>query len=224
MARFPSRFGFNENQAKNLFTLMMCYRGIPFIYFGDEIGMKNYVCTSIEDARDIQGVIAYRKALEAGESEEEAVKKLDAASRDHSRNTMYWDNSAYGGFSDVMPWIAYQQQTGKSAMQQVEKKDSLFSYVSGLNRKRSEEEALIAGDCTVTSPRKGVILCKRIRGNKHIWTVVNFSDQAFELELEEGTEKFEVFIETNENAAYKEENKLVVKAQNSVMWRCVCKC
>jgi len=52
--------------------------------------MKNFECRSIEDARDIQGVIAYRQALEAGAAEAEAVQRLNEASRDHSRNTMYW--------------------------------------------------------------------------------------------------------------------------------------
>lgn len=220
MARFPSRFGFNENQAKNLFTLMMCYRGIPFIFEGDEIGMKNFECTCIEDARDIQGIIAYRKAIEAGDSVEEAVKKLDAASRDHSRNTMYWDNSEYGGFSDTAPWIPYQKQPGRSAVEQAEEEDSLFSYVSALNKKRSETEELIGGACTVDSPKDGVIVCKRTCRDSAIWAVINFSNEDFELKTEDEEDKFVLFIETNSKVSGKEQGKLLIKGQNSAMWRC----
>lgn len=219
MARFPSRFQFNENQTKNLFTLMMCYRGIPFIYFGDEIGMKNYRCQSIEDARDIQGVIAYRQALEAGAEEAEAVKRLDGASRDHSRNTMYWDDSAYGGFSDVRPWINYQQQSGKSAKNQMEDEKSLFSYVSKLNENRSQIEELMSGNCIVDSPKEGIIICKRKTQSTQICVMINFSEENYELELEEEIETVQILMETNENAAYQEQGKLIIKAENSVMWR-----
>lgn len=220
MARFPSRFEFHENQVKNLFTLMMSYRAIPFIYFGDEIGMKDYQCKSIADARDIQGVIAYRQALEAGADETEALQRLDGASRDHSRNTMYWDDSAYGGFSDVLPWINYQQQTGKSAAAQIEDDTSLFTYVSRLTKYRSEAEELISGSCTIDAPKEGVIICKRKTQTSQIWSIINFSHEDYQLEPEEDTENFDLLIETNEHAACKEHGKLGIKAENSAMWRC----
>lgn len=221
MARFPSRFRFNENQTKNLFTLMMCYRGIPFIYFGDEIGMKNFECRSIEDARDIQGVIAYRQALEAGAAEAEAVQRLNEASRDHSRNTMYWEDSVYGGFSDVLPWIHYQQQPGKSAAEQMQDEKSLFSYVSRLNENRAQIEALMSGSCTVEAPEEGVIICTRKKENSQICAIINFSGKDYELEPEEDIGNYQILIETNEAAAYKKPGKLVIKAENSVMWRCM---
>lgn len=221
MARFPSRFGFNENQAKNLFTLMMCYRGIPFIYFGDEIGMKNYRCESIEDARDVQGVIAYRQAIETGAGEEEAMQKLREASRDYSRNTMYWDNSSYGGFSNTKPWINYQQQSGESAEEQRKDEKSLFSYVAKLNKNRAELEELINGSCRVESPKEGVIICKRKTENAQIWAVINFSQEDYALEMKKDENKFQIIIETNENVSYNKHEKVMIKAENSIMWRCV---
>lgn len=187
MARFPSRFGFDETQAKGLFTLMFIYRAIPFLYFGDEIGMQDFVCSGIEDARDVQGIIAYRKALEEGKTEEEAVRILNQATRDHSRNTMYWDDTEYGGFSDREPWIGWQKQPGSSVQAQLEKKDSLLSYVAELIRLRTASETLAYGECSVMSPREGVICCERT-GTGERWTaVINFSEEEFAFPVDSST-------------------------------------
>ena len=75
--------------------------------------MCNYECRSISDARDIQGILAYRQAKDEGKTEEEALRILNEKSRDHGRNTMYWDDSANGGFSSAAPWIPCQKQPGE---------------------------------------------------------------------------------------------------------------
>ena len=220
MARFPSRFQFNTDQAKNLFTLMMSFRGIPFIYFGDEIGMENYTCYTRDDARDIQGVIAYEQAKAAGKSEEEAIRILNEQSRDHSRNTMYWDDSAYGGFSQTAPWINYQEQSGQSAAEQMEDPESLYSYVSELARIRTGETVLAEGSCDVDSPQDGVIVLKRTYGGTQIWTVVNFSGKTYEMQKEGcWRDASGIMIMSRQDAVQEEENKLLIHGESSVMWR-----
>lgn len=230
MARFPSRFHFDSEQAKNLFTLMMTFRGIPFIYFGDEIGMQNYQCHTIEDARDIQGVIAYDQAKAAGKSEEEAIRILNEQSRDHSRNTMYWNDSAYGGFSDHAPWINYQKQSGKSAEQQMEDKDSLFSYVSELVHIRTEEEILANGSCKVEAPCAGVIILTRAYDGKKIRAVINFSENEYEdrkdaVQHEAGKDgkgmslKEKLLILSRPDAFSETEGTRIISARSSAVWR-----
>lgn len=219
MRRFPSRFCFNDNQVKNLFALMMSYRAIPFIYFGDEIAMKNYECYQITDARDVQGIIAYDQAKAAGKSEEECIRILNGESRDHGRNTMYWDDSPYGGFSETAPWINYQQQPGKSVREQMEEKTSVFSCASRLNHYRTELETLVKGDCIVDSPGNGVIIICRRTCTEEIWSVINFSEKDFGLKTDgSGRDHIRILIETNDGAAVLEDDRLVVKAENSVIW------
>lgn len=218
LQRFPSRFRFNDNQVKNLFTLMMSYRAIPFIYFGDEIGMKNYECYQVEDARDIQGIIAYNQAKASEKNEEECIEILNENSRDHSRNTMYWNDFLYGGFSEVEPWINYQKQPGQSVQVQMETKSSIFSYVSQLNHYRAEKSLLVDGDCIIESPKSGVIICRRVNKEEEIKAVINFSGKEFEMRIDDfKNRKIEAVIETNSGAALIEGNRLVVKAENSVM-------
>lgn len=218
LQRFPSRFCFNDNQVKNLFTLMMSYRAIPFIYFGDEIGMKNYECYQIEDARDIQGIIAYNQVKASEKSEEECIRILNEKSRDHSRNTMYWNDCPYGGFSEVDSWINYQNQPGQSVQVQMETESSIFSYVSKLNHYRTEKSLLIDGDCIIESPKSGVIICRRLNNEEEIRAVINFLGEDFEMQIDNlRSRKIEIFIETNTGAALIEGNRLLVKAENGVM-------
>lgn len=213
MPRFPSRFGFDKRQAKTLFTLMMTYRAIPFIYFGDEIGMENYRCESRADARDIQGVLAYESALADGKSKTEAMADLVKATRDYSRNTMYWDDTAYGGFSDAAPWINYQKQSIESAGQQTEDEKSLFSYVAKLTALRGNRKTLMFGSCTVESPKDGVIICKRAYDGEKIISVMNFSDDNFEMQLEAA----EMLTVSEEGGANILDGWLCVRAHDSVV-------
>lgn len=214
MPRFPSRFHFDGQQAKTLFTLMMTYRAIPFIYFGDEIGMENYECESIDDARDVQGVLAYRKALSEGKDEAKALRLLNEASRDHSRNTMFWDNVPYGGFSSVKPWIGYQKQPGLSAEEQMNDETSLFNYVAALAHLRSTSDILCFGDCVVTSPANGVICCRRRLHGETILSVMNFSDSPYEENIEKGARL--VLMSEKDGAGITGE-KLYVKAHDSAV-------
>lgn len=215
MPRFPSRFGFDGRRAKTLFTLMMTYRAIPFIYFGDELGMGNYVCTSREEARDIQGVLAYEQALSDGKSEKEALECLQKASRDYSRNTMYWDDSAYGGFSDVCPWIDFQPQACESAHRQQNDENSLFHYVSKLTSLRSQRMALMYGDCKISSPQPGVIICERMYENENLVAVMNFSEADYFSEI---GENITVLLASFPEQTICFNGRLTVRAHDSVVF------
>lgn len=80
-------------------------RGIPFIYQGQEIGMKNCWMDSIEDYDDISTKDQYNLALKAGLTPERALEVCYANSRDNARTPMQWDNSENAGFTTGMPWL-----------------------------------------------------------------------------------------------------------------------
>lgn len=216
MPRFIDRFHFSENQAKVLFTLQMCCRGIPFLYNGDEIGMRNYVCRSINDARDIQGIIAYHKAVSEGKSEEEAVNILNRASRDHSRNTMYWEDTVFGGFSDTKPWIEYRPQPGASAFDQARDDSSLLCCVSKLIGLRSRMEALAYGECRIISDQPDVLICEREWKGTRLTAVMNFSENEIDAAIE-GAKAADLLFETAEGCTAIMEKSLHLNAESAVI-------
>ena len=63
----------NPKRAEALAALILTAKGIPFIYYGEEIGMKNITAESIHEMKDVQGRTHYHMALANGKSEKEAL-------------------------------------------------------------------------------------------------------------------------------------------------------
>lgn len=182
MSRFPSRFNLNDNEIKLIATLMLTFRGIPFIYFGDEIGMRDIVYKNVDMAKDIQGIIAYNKCINEGKSEIEALEKLNKSGRDKSRNVMQWNNECYGGFSQTKPWIATNKEYKNCNVEyQKIENNSIFNYYKNLIELRKENNALCIGECTEINIKDNIIWYIRQYGNNKIVVVLNFSDKSVNL-------------------------------------------
>lgn len=81
--RVATRVG--EKRARLLAMLLFTLRGMPFVYYGEELGMEN-VDVPVNKQKDLVG------------------NRL-AANRDGERTPMQWDGSVYAGFSIVEPWL-----------------------------------------------------------------------------------------------------------------------
>src|SRR5699024_8579146 len=108
MARVVSRVGddhiYRDNSAKMLATLMYLQKGIPVIYNGEEIGMKNLYIDNIEDFNSPEADDFYKKALEYGYTREWVLHNMRETSKDAGRGAMQWNDSEFAGFSEVKPW------------------------------------------------------------------------------------------------------------------------
>lgn len=109
-SRFLPAFAQNEMGKKMLATTSLLLYGIPFIYQGQEIGMTNCVRGDISEYDDISTKDQYRQALEAGCTEEEALKCCRENSRDNARTPMQWSSEENAGFTEGTPWAAPQSK------------------------------------------------------------------------------------------------------------------
>ncbi|MCP9312977.1 alpha-glucosidase [Liquorilactobacillus satsumensis] len=91
--------------AKALATMYYFLPGVPFIYQGQEIGMKNFERQSIKEFNDVSSLNNYQVALAAGQDTNTALALVNERSRDNARTPMQWDSSQYGGFSQTQPWL-----------------------------------------------------------------------------------------------------------------------
>ena len=53
---------------------MLTAKGVPFVYYGEEIGMENIEANSLDEMMDIQARTHYKIALKNGKPKEQAIK------------------------------------------------------------------------------------------------------------------------------------------------------
>lgn len=182
MARYPSRFRFGEKESKLLATFMLCFRGIPFIYYGEEIGMLNRECKELVSARDVQGILAYKQALAEGKSMEEALEQLNERGRDKSRNLMQWSNEDNGGFSATEPWLPSDGNYNVRNVAILEKQpNSIYGCYRALLKLRKEWGILQTGSLQNLICEEGMIQFQRKENNIIILVLLNVSNKTKDL-------------------------------------------
>jgi glycosidase len=188
MSRFISRFGGDEDRAKLIATLMLTARGVPFIYFGDEIGMRDWITEEIAKMKDVQGIMGYQLALVAGKSNEEALVIANDKSRDKSRTPMQWDRSEYVGFSEQKPWISVPNNAARINVEdQQNKPESMLSFYKSLLRLRKEHPAFTLGTYESLRYEDGLMTFVRKSESEQILVALNFSDLPKTIDMSAGT-------------------------------------
>ena len=104
-SRFLPSYAQTPDGIKMLGTISLLLRGIPFIYQGQEIGMRNAEWNSMEEFDDISTKDQYHTAREVGLSDQEALEVCSRMSRDNARTPMQWTSGENGGFTKGTPWL-----------------------------------------------------------------------------------------------------------------------
>lgn len=162
-SRLVSRLG--EKRARVVAVLLLTLRGMPFIYYGDEIGMAD-VEISLEKIKD-----PFAKKL--GETR---------YSRDPERTPMQWSGEKYAGFSEVEPWLPVSPDFEKKNVEE-ELKDpsSILNLYRSLIGFRNKTPALQYGTYKSLDTLSSEIFSyvREYEGQK-ILIILNFSDKEIE--------------------------------------------
>lgn len=148
--RAVTRFGDDgdnrELSAKMLGTLLHMMKGTPYIYQGEEIGMKNVPFDSIASYQDIETKYFYQTMREAKESDQFIKKAVYLKSRDNARTPMPWDHSLGYGFSTGKPWIDYSSDNDQITVSDALKDStSVFYHYQRLIALRKEFPIIVHG-------------------------------------------------------------------------------
>lgn len=178
MPRLISRLAENNpDRAESLAALILTAKGVPFIYYGEEIGMQNIEANSIEEMKDIQGRTHYNLALKDGNSETKALEIGNLHNRDKSRSPMQWNNELFAGFSDNTPWIKVHQNYSLLNVEALEKQEnSLLNNYKKLIALRNSEPVLQYGDYENLSFSNNQISFIRKYNGEIIKAFFNFSE------------------------------------------------
>jgi glycosidase len=185
MSRHISRFGGDEERGKLIAALMLTAKGVPFIYQGDEIGMNDWIADDISMMMDVQGRLAYEKAISTGKSKEEALVVANERCRDKSRTPMQWSPASYAGFSKVRPWISVPDESCTINVQnQQGNPDSMLSFYKRLLKLRMEHSSLRTGEYEFIDYQDGMLSFMRTNEFESTWVALNFSEEEKTLNIE----------------------------------------
>ncbi|VDG19543.1 alpha-glucosidase [Lactobacillus pentosus] [Lactiplantibacillus mudanjiangensis] len=179
----------NEIGAKALALLYFNLRGCPFIYQGQELGLRNAKRTSIADFNDLSSHDNYDRALEEGYSAEAALRFVNARSRDNGRLPYPWDQSVNHGFNQgTKPWIGLNESCPEldwvSEQADTQSVWHFYQAMIALRQQSSLSLDLITGTFKpITTTADTVIAYQR---GQHVVVYVNLSDQVVNLPLPKG--------------------------------------
>ncbi len=151
--RVATRIG--GEQARVAAMLLLTLRGTPFVYYGDELGMRD-VDIPADQYQDPQGINL-------------------GISRDPERTPMQWDDSPHAGFSTVATWLPVAPDFARFNVESEKADDrSMLSLYKRLIDLRRGDDALALGDYAPLDSPDGVFAYQR--GGKYL-IALNFSDQ-----------------------------------------------
>ena len=213
--RANNRFGDVENFPYETATMLAqtihMMRGTPYIYQGEEIGMTDPNFKSIDDYKDIESHNAYKKLLESGKSEEEALNIIKKKSRDNSRTPMQWDDTENAGFTSGKPWIAvndnYKTINTKKAMAD---RSSVYFYYRKLIELRKDENIISDGlYFPILEDDDKIFAYIREYEGEVLINMNNFSSDYVEVNLENILEDYDKFTYLLGNLGEKKIEKII---------------
>ena len=157
-SRVASRLGIHR--ARIVALLLMTLRGMPLIYYGDELGMED-VPISSEDALDPL---------------EKNVPGMRLG-RDPERTPMQWSDKKYAGFSAAKPWLPVSgDYKTRNVVEQSKDSKSILTLYRKLIQFRKRSSAILLGsyksfDCG----NKDVFAYRRTSSEQDLIVALNFT-------------------------------------------------
>jgi alpha-glucosidase len=155
--------GEDDARLKVLMALLLTLRGTPFLYYGEEIGMRD-ILLKRSDILDPPGKRFWPFFK----------------GRDGCRSPMQWDHSPNAGFSSAKPWLPVHPNfhTRNVAAQQADP-NSLLQFTRRLLHLRRAHPALTRGDFSLlTTQPKDALVYLRETPRQRILIALNFKNKA----------------------------------------------
>ena len=181
-SRMVSRFGndtvYRKESSKLLFTFLLSMRGTPYIYQGDEIGMRNIRFENIDDYRDLHTINYYKHLATTGADVKAFLAAQKEVARDNSRTPLQWSNNKNAGFTNNTPWLKVNPDYNYTNVESAEKDpDSILHYVRKMIALRKSLPVFTYGDYTLLEKdSEALYVFTRQLSNEQVLIVLNFSD------------------------------------------------
>jgi alpha-glucosidase len=152
--------GPDPDTAAPLLALLLCtLRGTPFLYYGEEIGMRTVPPGSLAEVQDPVG----RRFWPAYKG------------RDGCRRPMQWDGSANAGFTRGRPWLPAAPDVPERSVAQQQAPGSLLHCYRALLALRRSSAALAEGSLRLLDTPARVLGFARAHGTQQALVFLNLS-------------------------------------------------
>jgi oligo-1,6-glucosidase len=223
-SRAVSKFGNDTKAYRNLsatmlHTLLLTLRATPYIYNGDEIGMKNIRFKNIEAYNDLQTRNRYYLALKKNKKQAAAyLKNEQELSRDNSRTPMQWNAEINAGFTTGNPWLPLNEDYSIINVAAQEKdKSSVLNFIKQLIQlRKTNKSTLVYGSFKLIQPNhKQIFAYIRASAEEKLLVLLNFTKEKATINL--STKHFGEIILNNTNNIFVQKNMVSLSAYQAVM-------
>lgn len=195
-SRSLSRWGdeglFRSEAAKTHALMLLTLKGIPCIYYGEEIGMLNTHFNDRSEFRDVDIKNGFRDLVDENKvySEQEFFKYLNINSRDAGRGLMQWSKGRNGGFSLTKHlWFKKGRMNEQiNVFAAIKDQNSIFHFYRQLIelRKKDYHNLLVYGTSKFYVDQNGVLVIQRTYNNEKLLVYLNPSKHELKLEAQDG--------------------------------------
>jgi alpha-glucosidase len=169
--------GANPDLAKALAAVLLCCRGTPFVYYGEELGMPSTPmppAALCDPVGRFEREHAYRLC---------SITDFPGLGRDPARTPMPWDATHNGGFSTGKPWLPLGDTATTNFAAERHDPASVWSFYQALIRLRRQEPALALGDYERLATKPALWAFARTRGRERVVIILNTSNRPARAEL-----------------------------------------
>ncbi|MCH7758888.1 alpha-glucosidase C-terminal domain-containing protein [Patescibacteria group bacterium] len=176
-SRVVTRIG--NRQSRVAAMLILTLRGMPFIYYGEELGMENThipkgkICDPCGEQDSIFG-------------------------RDPERTPMHWNSNRYAGFSTKQPWLPVNHNFSTyNVVDESKDSQSMLNLYRRLIWYRKRSTALLAGEYhSLKTSSKNIFAYFRQQNQEKILVVLNFSDQSQSIKIDIDDQEAKLILST----------------------------
>ena len=169
---------YRDELSKLLCVMQMTFKGTPFVYQGQEIGMSNSEFRMMDDFRDVESLNLFNELRAKGKTPHEAYRTVWAGSRDHARTPMQWNTQENAGFTTGKPWIEVNPNYKEINVETEEKNEnSVLNFFKKMIALRHEHPAFVYGSFTLYDEKFSDVLCffRTLEGDGEYFVELNLT-------------------------------------------------
>ena len=183
MARIATRIAKNDIQARSLAMLMYLQNGLPIIYYGEELGMKNLEFEDVTQFEDETVKEFIESAKKAGKTSQEALLMVSKTHKLPARGPMPWNNAKNNGFSDGKPWLKGKKVDHANAADEIADSHSMFNFYRKLISLKKEALFEDGGYYLLPTSNDSYVYERNLEDQKAL-VAVSLSKDAIELDVD----------------------------------------